>query len=115
MFIALALAIALVLTVKGGTEERDLIGWYLNLLLTVYNEIGYINGVVAFCKFSINLVVELGAWLLTISCCLLLWWGSSFFNCTCGWYPGSGVLLHWEGSPTHGAVLCLGGASQRSR
>ena len=114
MFIALALAIALVLTVKGGTEERDLIGWYLNLLLAVYNEIGYINGVVAFCKFSINLAVELGAWLLTI-CCLLLWWGSSFFNCTCGWYPGSGVLLHWEGSPTHGAVLCLGGASQRSR
>ena len=37
--------------------------------MTVYYEVGYINGVVAFCKFSIKLVVELGAWLLTISCC----------------------------------------------
>ena len=69
MFIALVLAIALVLTMRGGTEERDVIGWYFSLLLTVYYEIGYINGVVAFCKFSIKLVVELGAWLLTISCC----------------------------------------------
>ena len=43
MFIALALAIALVLTVRGGTEERDLIGWYFSLLLTVYDGIGYIN------------------------------------------------------------------------
>ena len=43
MFIAFALAMALVLTVRGGTEERDLIGWYFSLLLTVYDEIGYIN------------------------------------------------------------------------
>ena len=36
MFIAGVLAIALILTMRGGTEERDLIGWYFRLLLTVY-------------------------------------------------------------------------------
>ena len=54
MFIALVLAIALVLTMRGGTEERDLIGWYFSLLLTVYYEIGYINGVVAFVNLVSN-------------------------------------------------------------
>ena len=33
---------------RGGTEERDLIGCYFRLLLTVYCKIGYINGAVAF-------------------------------------------------------------------
>ena len=54
MFIALVLAIALVLTMRGGTEERDLIGWYFSLLLTVYYKIGYINGVVAFVSLVSN-------------------------------------------------------------
>ena len=30
MFIAGVQAIALILTVRGGTEERDLIGWYFS-------------------------------------------------------------------------------------
>ena len=30
MFIAGVQAIALILTVSGGTEERDLIGWYFS-------------------------------------------------------------------------------------
>ena len=54
MFIVLVLAIALGLTMWGGTEERDLIGWYFSLLLTVYYEIGYINGVVAFVSLVSN-------------------------------------------------------------
>ena len=54
MFISLVLAIALGLTMWGGTEERDLIGWYLSLLLTVYYEIRYINGVVAFVSLVSN-------------------------------------------------------------
>ena len=48
MFIAGVLASALILTMRGGTEERDLIGCYFRLLLTVYCKIGYINGAVAF-------------------------------------------------------------------
>ena len=39
---------------RGGTEERDVIGWYFSLLLTVCYEIGYINGVVAL----VNLVSD---------------------------------------------------------
>ena len=66
MFIAGVLAIALILTMRGGTEERDLIGWYFRLLLTVYCKVGYINGAVAFVGFSIELVIELDTWLLTI-------------------------------------------------
>ena len=54
MFIALVLAIVLVLAMRGGTEERDVIGWYFSLLLTVYYEIGYINGVVAFVNLVSN-------------------------------------------------------------
>ena len=85
MFIAGVQAIALILTVRGGTEERDLIGWYFSFAFDLRDRLlqdWVYKWNCCFCKFSIELVIELGTWLLTISCC-----------CCYGGNPRSSTLL----------------------